>query len=193
MATKVVKKTSRKKVFPTIAATLKEDVNALDAETLDAVKKRTVELNEARLASISGTAVQVAIPMMPKSRRILQDLSVTLSGAGALLIGYDMDEKGTDDWTGHLLEYSGEAIETILSDRELPPLPEFLSYGLDGKLGMQGKYALLSIKIGIGFAQNQLIGHPKVEATFKYINKAINCLLAGRPVPAAPPALVSAN
>lgn len=176
MATKAKRKEARRKVFEPLQ-----------------LRKNSDEVTQ----SFSGPAIRVPadvkIVLMPKSRRILEDFSVSLSGAGALLVGYDQDDKGADDWAGHLMEYSGEAIDGILSDGELPPLPEFLSYGLDGKLGMQGKFALLSVKIGLGFAQNQLVGHAKVETTFAYINKAINCLLAGRPVPAAPPALTSAN
>ncbi len=178
MATKAKTKEARRKVF-----------ESLKLKTVDEV----VAEGSFGLPTVGASPTSMSVMLMPKSRKILADLSVSLSGAGAMLVGYDYDDTGADDWAGHLMEYSGEAINSILSDGELPPLPEFLSYGLDGKLGMQGKFALLSVKIGLGFAQNQLVGHPKVETTFKYINKAINCLLAGCPVPAAPPALASAN
>jgi hypothetical protein len=107
-----------------------------------------------------------------------------LGATGAALTNLDEDRTGGDDFAGELLMYAGYVIASVTAGEDIPPVPDTIKAGTTDKISGVARVSLIVANSLLTVAQFQVAG--KAGKILRYINQAIQSLLAGAPVPAAP-------
>jgi hypothetical protein len=117
----------------------------------------------------------------------IDDISPYLSGVGFTLTSLDADDTGADDVAGQFLIYGGEAINSVMSDLDLPPLPDVLAGMVGSKISSTARGVLTVAGTFLTILQMQVMSSkPKLAAVLKYIWQGISAILAGRAIPVLP-------
>lgn len=119
----------------------------------------------------------------------IESLAPYLGATGTALIGLDENQTGADDLAGELLVYSAEVIGAVVNDEDLPPFPDSLKNGIADKISGAARASLIVANSVLAIARFQFGG--KAGQILKYVNQALNNLLAGKPVPVPPSALLT--
>ena len=128
--------------------------------------------------------------MDSKAKTFFTKLAPYLAGAGDVLVNADTNDGGPDDFAGHMLLYAADVIAAVLENADLPPLPEQLFQTPIGKISGVALITLQVASASLTVAQFQLTG--KAAQIFRYINQVLRALVAGRPAPDPPVALLPA-
>jgi hypothetical protein len=107
-----------------------------------------------------------------------------LGATGAALISLDADRTGGDDFAGELLMYAGYVIASVAAGEDIPPFPDTIKAGTTDKISGIARVSLIVASSILTIAQFQVTG--KARTALKYSYQAVQNLLAGAPVPAAP-------
>lgn len=119
----------------------------------------------------------------------IESLAPYLGATGTALMGLDENQTGADDLAGELLVYSAEVIGAVVNDEDLPAFPDNLRSGIADKISGAARASLIVANSVLAIARFQFGG--KAAQILKYVNQALNNLLAGKPVPTPPTALLT--
>jgi hypothetical protein len=111
-------------------------------------------------------------------------IGAILSTSGITLANIDENTTGGDDYAGNLLIYAGDLITAIHGNEDLPPLPELIINGAQTKIT---GYARVSLIMSASLLPFLMVGAPsKFRTAIRYLQQAMQQLLAGKTVPPMP-------
>lgn len=111
-------------------------------------------------------------------------IGAILSTSGITLANIDENTTGGDDYAGNLLIYAGDLITAIHGNEDLPPLPEAIINGAQTKITGNARVSLILAASLLPFL---MAGAPsKFRTAIRYLQQAMQQLLAGKPVPPIP-------
>lgn len=108
-----------------------------------------------------------------------------LSTSGITLVNIDENTTGGDDYAGNLLIYAGDLITAIHGNEDLPPLPDLIANGATTKITGAAR---VSLQVAASLLPFLMAGAPsKFRTAIRYLQQALQQLLAGKVVPPVPP------
>lgn len=111
-------------------------------------------------------------------------IGAIFSTSGITLQNLDENTTGGDDFAGSLLVYAGDLITAIHGNEDLPPLPEVIANGANAKITGAARVSLIMAASLLPFL---MAGAPtKFRTAIRYLQQAIQQLLAGKTVPPIP-------
>lgn len=111
-------------------------------------------------------------------------IGAILSTSGITLANIDENTTGGDDYAGNLLIYAGDLITAIHNNEDLPPLPDAILNGAQTKITGAAR---VSLTVAASLLPFLMVGAPsKFRTAIRYLQQALQQLLAGRDVPSIP-------
>jgi hypothetical protein len=107
-----------------------------------------------------------------------------LGVTGSTLVNLDEDRTEADDFAGELLMYAAWVIAAVAAKEDIPAFPEIIKAGTTDKISGIARVSLMVADSVLIMALFQATG--KARIALEYIHQAIQKLLAGVAVPAAP-------
>lgn len=112
----------------------------------------------------------------------IEEITPYLAMLGQTLIDLDEDKDEADDFSGHLLLYASEVIDSVLLGQEdLPELPELLAEGFNERITGVSRITLILARNALGLARFQTKGDVRRALTWVY--QSLGLLLANKPIP----------
>jgi hypothetical protein len=115
---------------------------------------------------------------------LLSGIIPYLGATGAALVNLDAARTGADDFGGEVLMHVADVIAAVSAGEDIPPFPEAIKAGTTDKISGASRAVLMVASAVLMIAQFQVTG--KARMVLRYASQAIQLLLAGAPVPAAP-------
>lgn len=111
-------------------------------------------------------------------------VAAIFQSSGVMLANIDENTTGGDDYAATLLIYAGDVIGAIHQGEDLPPLPDIIANGVQAKITGAAR---VSLSLAASWIPFLTMGSPsKYKTALRYLQQAVQQLLAGKPVPPVP-------